>query len=210
MKKILISLFAALLISSCVCVMPQVPPQSLFVDESCGAALPDYRPLLHFSDNCGIVNKDQTPSPGSWLTEQFNTVMVRATDKFGNHTDVLFTVELLDTTPPVLDSIDNSLIAQVYKNVSSLYNAADRLMALNEIWFDNTFPWDDIEFEYIDSLGVTQTLRGIPPELQPTNLYCNYTMVTATPACYAFLGAGEGRARYTVFVKPGDTFTIPL
>jgi len=55
-------------------------------------------------------------------------------------------------------------------------------------------------------LGVTQTLRGIHEELRPTNLYCNYTMVTATPACYAFLGEGK---RYTIFVKPGTPFIIP-
>jgi len=207
MKKTFIALFTALLMSGCACVFPQVPPQSLFIDETCGAAIPDYRPLLHFSDNCGIDTIEQMPTPGSWLTKRFNTVMVRAHDTYGNYTDVLFSLELLDSTPPVLDSIDNSLIAQVYENVNSLYNAADRLIALNEMYFDNTFPWDDIEFQYIDSLGVTQTLRGIPPELQPTNLYCNYTMVTATPACYTFLGEGS---RYVVFVKPGDTFTIPL
>lgn len=207
MKKIIILLSIILTLGGCACLYSQVPPQSLFIDETCGAAVPDYRPLLHFSDNCGIDTIEQSPTPGTWLTTRFNTVMIRATDAYGNNTDVLFSLELLDSTPPVLDSIDASLIAQVYQNVSSLYNTADRLLALNEMWFDDTFPWDDIEFQYIDSLGVTQTLRGIPAELQPTNLYCNYTMVTATPACYAFLGEG---ARYTVFVKPGDTFTIPL
>jgi len=209
MKKLMLILFAAV-VTGCTCTMSQVPPQSLFVDQTCGAAVPDYRPLLRFTDNCAIDTIEQMPTPGSWLTEKFNTVLIRAWDKFENYTDVLFSLELLDTIGPELVEVDSSLIAQVYENVNSLYNAADRLLALNEMWFDNTFPWDDVEFEYIDSLGVTQTLRGIPEELRPTNLYCNYTMVTATPACYVFLGEGEGRGRYTVFVKPGDTFTIPL
>ena len=206
MKK-LILLLSIVIFSSCSCLMSQIPPTSLFVNEYCGAAMPDLRPMLEWRDNCGIDTVEQTPTPGSWLTERYNTVLIRAFDKFGNYTDALGSVELLDTIGPELVGVDSTMITQLYKNISTLYNTADRLLALNEMWFDNTFPWDDIEFEYIDSLGVTHNLRGIPWELQPTNLYCNYTMVTATPACYAFLGQG---ARYTVFVKPGDTFTIPL
>lgn len=206
MKKILI-LIVATFITSCSCLIGQVPPQSLFVDETCGAALPDYRPLLTFRDNCGIDTIEQMPTPGSWLTEKYNTVHIRAWDNFENYTDILFSVELLDTTPPELVGVDSSLIAQVYENVNSLYNAADRLLAENEMWFDSTFPYDDITFQYVDSLGVTQTLQGIPWELQPTNLYCNYTMVTATPACYAYLGEGFGRV--ITFVKPGSYFMIP-
>ncbi len=206
MKRLLF-LFSIVLLSSCACIQGQVPQQYLQVDETCGAALPDFRPLLTFRANCGIDTVEQTPIPGSWLTEKYNTVYIRAIDKFENYTDVFGSVELLDTTPPELIGIDSTLITQVYKNVNSLYNAADRLLAFNEMWFDNSFPWDDVEFAYVDSLGVTQTLRGIPEELRPTNLYCNYTMVTTTPACYTFLGEGS---RYTVFVKPGSTFTIPL
>jgi hypothetical protein len=205
MKKLII-LLSIIVLSSCSCLIGQIPPVSLFVDESCGAAMPDLRPMLRWQDNCGIDTVEQTPTPGSWLTEKYNTVHFRAYDNFRNFTDVLGSVELLDTTPPELVGVDSTLITQVYKNVTSLYNAADRLLALNEMWFDDTFPWDDVEFQYVDSLGVAQTLRGIPEELRPTNLYCNYTMVTTTPACYAFLGEG---ARYTVFVKPGTTFTIP-
>lgn len=205
MKKLLI-LLSVIIFSSCSCLIGQIPPTSLFVDESCGAAMPDLRPMLEWRDNCGIDTVEQTPTPGSWLTERYNTVLIRAFDKFGNYTDVLGSVELHDTIPPELVRVDSTMITQVYKSINTLYNAADRLLALNEMWFDDTFPWDDVEFQYVDSLGVAQTLRGIPEELRPTNLYCNYTMVTTTPACYAFLGEG---ARYTVFVKPGTTFTIP-
>lgn len=204
MKKLIILL--SIVLSSCSCLIGQIPPVSLFVDETCGAAMPDIRPMLEWRDNCGIDTVEQTPTPGTWLTERYNTVHIRAIDKFGNYTDALGSVELLDTIPPELIRVDSTLITQVYQNITSLYNTADRLLALNEMWYDNTFPWDDVEFEYIDSLGVVQTLRGIPEELRPTNLYCNYTMVTATPACYAFLGEGS---RYTIFVRPGDTFTIP-
>jgi len=204
MKKLLIFI-GALLLAGCSCMIGQIPPVSLFVDETCGAAMPDIRPALEWRDNCGIDTVEQTPTPGTWLTERYNTVHVRAFDKFGNYTDALGSVELFDTIPPELVGVDSSMITQVYKSINTLYDAADRLLALNEMWFDNTFPWDDVEFEYVDSLGVTQTLRGIPEELRPTNLYCNYTMITYTPACYAFLKEGN---RWVVFAQPGDTIIV--
>lgn len=207
MKKIVLILLAALM-TSCACLMSQnIPPQTLYVDSTCGAALPDYRPLLTFTDNCGIDTVEQTPTPGSWLTTRYNTVDVRAIDNFGNYTDVLFEVQLIDTVPPQLSEVDSSLAINTFNSAMNLYDTADRLLAHYEWYFDDTFPWDDVEFQYVDSLGVTQTLAGIPWELQPTNLYCNYTMVSYTPECYAF--SGEGNRVFT-FMKPGDTITIPL
>lgn len=196
-----------LLMSSCACIMSQgIPPQNLYVGADCGAAAPDYRMLLTFSDNCGIDTIEQMPTPGSWLTERYNTILVRAWDRFENHTDVLISVELVDTIPPSLVDVDSSLIVKVYQTINNLYDTADRLLAYNEMYFDDAFPWDDIQFQWVDSAGVTQTFYGIPDSLRPTNLYCNYTMVTFTPECYVF--NKEGRSRWVTFMQPGDTLIL--
>ena len=191
--------------TSCTCIMSQIPPQTLYVDQTCGAALPDYTTRVTFSDNCGPVTLDQTPSPGSWLTERFNTIRIRATDNFANYTDILLSVELIDTVPPEFVSFDSTLAVNTFNTAMSLYSTADRLLAEHEWYFDSTFPWDNVEFQYVDSLGVTQTFSGIPLELQPTNLYCNSTMVMWTPECYAFTKEGT---RFITFAQPGDTLII--
>jgi len=46
MKKLFILSVFALLISGCTCIISQIPPQYLQVDATCGAALPDYLPLI--------------------------------------------------------------------------------------------------------------------------------------------------------------------
>lgn len=194
MKK-LISLFVfALMLSGCNCIMSQsVPSQYLSIDETCGAAMPDYRPLLFFSDNCGIDTIEQTPPPGSWLTMDNNpvtTALIRAIDKAKNYTDVMFTVTLLDDKPPVLDSIDNSLIAEVYDRINTMYDNADRMLAYQELWFDSNFDYEAV---------------GIPDTLIQFQEYFNKVhLMWSTPA----LGfTGEG-GRWHTFISTSDTLLI--
>lgn len=168
-----------------------VPHQTLYADSTCGAAMPDYRPLLHWRDNCGIDTVEQTPSHGAWLTERYTTVHIRAYDNFQNFTDVLFTVELIDTTPPELIGIDSTLITSNFDKITSLYNTADRLLAYEEMYFDATFDW---------------AAAGIPDSLVPSNQYFNYVMLTWTAPGLAFGLPGE---RIHTFVQPGDTIVIP-
>lgn len=191
MKKIVFLLFA-IAMTSCTCVMSQtVPHQTLYVDSTCGAALPDYRPLLRFSDNCGIDTIEQTPSYGAWLTERYNTIHIRAYDVFQNYTDVLFTVELIDTLPPELIGVDSTLITSNYDKITSLYNTADRLLAYDEMYFDATFDW---------------AASGIPDSIRPDNQYFNKVMLTWTAPGLAFGLPGE---RVHTFVTAGDTIIIP-
>ncbi len=179
--------------TSCTCVMSQtVPHQTLFVNSECGAALPDYRPLLHFRDNCAIDTIEQTPSYGAWLTERYNTILIRAYDNFQNFTDVLFTVELIDTIPPELIGVDSTLITSNFDKITSLYNVADRLLAYEEMYFDATFDW---------------AAAGIPDSIRPDNQYFNKVMLTWTAPGLAFGLPGE---RVHTFVTRGDTLYVPL
>ena len=191
MKKLILILFAAIM-TSCTCVMSQIPSQSLYVDQSCGAALPDYRLRMTFTDNCQIDTVEQTPTPGSWLTQRYNTVLIRAIDNFQNHTDVLFSVELIDTIGPALVRWDTTLITDAFGKISTLYNVADRMLAYEEMWFDDNFDW---------------AAAGIPDSLQPTNEYFNKVMLTWSSPGLAF---GLPGSRVHTFVTPGDTLVIPI
>ena len=206
MRKIILSLMILVAVSGCKCIMSQsIPPQYLYVDEMCGATLPDYLPMFLFTDNCGIDTVWQSPTRGSWLTVPTTTVLIRAIDNFGNHTDLMFDVTLLDTVPPVITLADSTLLSQVYNDIGNIYDVADKMLARQEWWFDGVFPWDDVQMQYTDSLGVLHTITGIPDELIPSNLYMNRTMVTWTAAGHAFTGNGM---RVFTFAQPGDTLVI--
>lgn len=185
MKKVIILLMASLL-SSCACMMSQVPPQYLYVDENCGAALPNYLPKLRITDNCGIDTVEQSPSPGSWLTldNPTITVLIRAWDKSRNHTDMMFTVTLIDKEPPTIEVADSTLISSVYDQINSIYNIADRMLARQEMWFNSTLP---------DTIPIFDD-------------YFNDVLLTWTSPAYAFTGQG---GRWHTFIQPGDTLIMP-
>ena len=191
MKKLLFLLFAVVM-TSCACVMSQtLPPQYLYTDETCGAAMPDYLPKFLFTDNCEIDTVWQSPTRGSWLTAPANNAMIRAVDKFGNHTDLMFTIHLLDPVPPQIILQDSTLITDNYEKINTLYNMADRILAYQEMWFDANFDWE---------------AAGIPDSIQPSNEYANKTLLTWTDPLHAFNGQGM---RVHTFVEPGDTIIIP-
>ena len=206
MKKILYFI-SVILLSSCTCTLTiaQIPPQYLYVDQSCGAALPDYLAKIRVTDNCTIDTVEQTPTAGTWLTQPTTTVLIEARDVFSNITNMMFTVTLIDTVPPTIELTDSTLIGAVYEQIGSMYDKADMMLARQEWWFDSVFPWDDIQLQYTDSLGVVQTITGIPDELIPDNLYLNRTMVTWTAAGHALTGDGM---RVFTFAQPGDTLIV--
>ena len=184
MKK-LFFLLAVLLCTSCACVLPQsIPPQYLYTDQSCGAALPDYLPKIRVTDNCGIDTIWQSPTRGTWLTTPTTTVLIRAIDNFSNHTDLMFTVTLVDTIPPKIELADSSLITDVFGKIDAVYNIADRMLASSDLWWDaqrtDTIPvWED---------------------------YYNDVLLCWTDPGHAFTGEGM---RVWTFVQPGDTIVIP-
>lgn len=191
MKKLLF-IFAAAIITSCTCMMSQsIPPQNLYVSEECGVAMPDYLPKFLFTDNCQIDTVWQSPTRGTWLTAPTTSAMIRAIDNFGNFTDLLFTINLIDTVPPEIILIDSTLISDNYDKINSLYNAADRILAYQELWFDANFDW---------------AAAGIPDTIIPDNQYFNKVMLTWTAPGLAFGLSGE---RVHTFVTAGDTIVIP-
>lgn len=184
MKKLLF-LFS-LILSSCSCLIGQIPPQYLHVDSTCGAALPDLRPMLIWEDNCGIDTVEQTPTPGSWLTQKYNTILIRAIDNFGNYTDVLTSVELIDTIPPKLVRVDSTLLISAYDHLNTLYDTAERLLA-RQVWYEESVAPDSIV-----NLGGGD--------------FMNDYLV-----CYTAPGKAWGLegARVWTFAKPGTSIIFP-
>jgi len=180
MKKFFILSLVTLFLSGCGCLMSQMPPQYLQVDQSCGAALPDYLPMIKVTDNCQVVSVEQTPSAGSWLTVPTTTVLIRATDNFNNHTDLMFTVTLVDTISPVIVVTDTTLIVKAYDVIDSMYDNAERALA-RQMWYDEGL---------------------LPDSLLTSEDYCNNIMLTWTDPCKAFTGEGF---RIHTFVNSGDT-----
>ena len=183
MKRILYLIMILTLASCSTCMLGQIPPQFLYVDESCGAAMPDYLSKIRVTDNCEVDTVWQSPTRGTWLTQPANNAMIRAIDKFGNFTDVLFTVNLVDTVPPVIEVTDSTLISDVYNKIDAVYNIADRMLARTDLWNSTQIP---------DSIPVYED-------------YWNNTLVAWTDPGHAFTGEGM---RVWTFAQPGDTLII--
>jgi hypothetical protein len=181
MKKLLF-LLSIILLSSCTCIIGQIPPQYLYVDETCGAAMPDFLTKIQVTDNCEIDTVWQSPTYGTWLTAPANNAMIRAIDKFGNHTDVLFTVFLLDTVPPVI-TVDTTMLVNSYGFIDTLYDTAERMLA-RQVWFEES---------------------TAPDSLWTDDDFCNSTLLTWTDPCLAFTGEGH---RVHTFISRADTVII--
>ena len=183
MKKLLF-LLSVILLSSCTCIMSQVPDQYLYVDQSCGAALPDYLLKVTATDNCAIDTIWQSPTRGTWLTQPATTVLIRAIDNFGNHTDLMFTVHLLDTVPPKITA-DTTMLVNAYGHIDNLYNTAERMLA-RQVWFEES---------------------TAPDSLMADGDFMNDYLV-----CYTAPGKAWGLDGFRVwtFAKPGTTITFPV
>lgn len=102
----LLILVGVVMVSSCSCVLSQVPPQVVYADSAnCEAALPDYTPIVVASDNCGEVALSQDPLPGTVLSpaNPYIDVLITATDEAGNAAFLNISVSLVDTIPPILE-----------------------------------------------------------------------------------------------------------
>ena len=67
MKKILF-LLSTILLSSCTCMLSQIPAQYIYVGENCEAVLPDYLTKVTATDNCSLASLIQIPEAGTVLT----------------------------------------------------------------------------------------------------------------------------------------------
>jgi hypothetical protein len=190
MKKLLIPLL--LLLSSCSCLLSQIPPQRIYAGSGCTAILPDYRLKIVAFDNCEIASYTQVPAPGFVLTPTNKTasVTVKVTDASGNFRQVVFTVTLLDTIKPVL-TIDPSLLAYQLKQVEDIYNFGDRLIAEQEK--------NLMQQSWIDSIP------GLRSKIQDSAYY-KKSMLTWTAKGHAV--TGEGYRVFTFYDADEDTLII--
>jgi len=163
MKKFIPFLFMMILLSSCVCTIAQVPPQTVYAGANCEALLPDYTTKVTALDNClGAVVIKQTPVAGTVLTatNPAITVSVTATDAFGNVSKPMnISVTMLDTIPPILSwplgqvNMTDDDVSNLYKN----WEAAVKVNGIARWMYDRTWtqglPLADTTF--VDSCGVT-------------------------------------------------------
>jgi len=188
MKKLLF-FFMIVLCSSCVCTLSQIPPQFIYAGENCSAPLPNYVEQVTVTDNCALAQVIQTPSPGFLLssTNQLVSVTIKATDVFNNSSQVSFTVQLLDTIPPVINGM--GLEANTYNKIDEMYNRADRMIASHMDNFDETFPYEQF---------------GLTRDSQDSTFY-KYGMMVWTYPAHAINGIGS---RYWTFHHAGDTLVL--
>ena len=192
MKKIAI-LLGIVAMYSCTCqiAISQVPPQYLLVDENCQAVLPDYTTAEYITvtDNCGVKSTVQTPDPGYVLNavNQTVTVVIRATDNFGNFSETSFTVTAKDEQPPVIKPT-GKLVADNWNVINSMYDMADKLTAEQEAYFDAHFDWE---------------AAGIPVDMRPIDQYNKKVLSIMTPPAYVFTKEGT---RFFLFESNKDTY----
>lgn len=190
MKKLTILFAIMLLASSCTCVLSQIPPQYIYAGDGCSAPLPNYVPLVAVSDNCSVSSVVQTPSAGFVLNAATMsvTVKIRATDNSGNFSEVSFPVSIIDTIRPVITWDGEAIAAANWDVINSIYDQADRLLAEQEAYFDQTFNWS-----------------AIPEDQRSNDQYNKKLMVTWTSPAHATTGYG---GRMFTFVSQNDTFMI--
>lgn len=189
MKKFLGLIMVLLLASSCTCLIAQIPPQYVLVGSNCQATLPDYVPQVTVTDNCQIASVVQTPAPGYILdaVNQSVEVTIRATDVFGNWSEVKFMVTAKDEQPPVITPT-GSLIADNWNMINSMYDQADKMLAEQEAFFDANFNWDG---------------AGIPEDLRPIDQYNQKVLSILTSPAHATTGYG---GRIFTFLSNNDSF----
>lgn len=157
MRKLLFIL--PLLFAGCVseCVIGQIPPQTVYIGTNCTGILPDYTGKVTVTDNCQIKSIVQTPAAGTILTAPKTTVKIRATDVFLNYTEATFTVNLIDTIPPVI--LYNELSVQAdHDSIMRMYDIADSLLIKHQTFLNDRANWDSLGIERIDTLKINYTL----------------------------------------------------
>ena len=182
-------MFIALLASSCVCTLSQIPPQYIYAGTDCQALLPDYKSKVIVTDNCAVKLVEQIPDPGTILNaaNQVVNVWIKATDVFNNTSQVTFTVALIDTIPPTISG--EVLTQSTYQMIDEAYNRADKLIVNVMEHFDATFPYEQF---------------GLDRNAQDSTFY-KKGMIVWTSTGHAVTGHGN---RYWTFPSAGDTLIL--
>lgn len=161
MKKLL-ALLIPLLFTSCMCVFSQIPPQTIYADQNCQGAIPDFSTRVVASDNCvGTITIQQYPAAGSLLTASNPavTVTITAKDMFGNISKPLnVSVILVDTIAPILQfpvgrvNMNEKAMIDLYRN----WEAAVKIHGAAKWVYDQRWAQG---FTFADSAKIINSLR---------------------------------------------------
>jgi regulation of enolase protein 1 (concanavalin A-like superfamily) len=84
--------------------------QTLPLNSTCSATLPDYRSLANLSGGCGTVTVTQMPLPGTSVSQAGSMIVtLMASDQSGNMQSCTFTLNKLDVTPPSVTCFNGSV-----------------------------------------------------------------------------------------------------
>ncbi len=172
----------------------QTPPsiscpsaQTLVLDASCSASLPDYTSLAIASDNCGGVIVTQSPSPGTIVSGVGITVVtLTATDASSNTASCSFNVNRVDQTPPSISCpvtqilVLNSSCAGTLSDYTSLAIASDNCSSV-------TVSQLPAPGSGVSGVGITViTLTAQDASGNTTSCTFNVSRVDQTPPSFTF------------------------
>jgi gliding motility-associated-like protein len=122
--------------------------QTVFADASCSGTLDDYLPLATISDNCSAfadLTISQVPVSGTVINSD-QTIVLEATDEYGNTGMCSFLVDLVDTTAPVITCPGNQV-----QNVAA--GLCDTLL----LDYTSQVSWSDNCITDVNDMTFTQT-----------------------------------------------------
>lgn len=159
MKNLILIL--TVLLTSCSCLLSQVPPQTIYVDQNCEGTIPDYRPIVIATDNCAGLTLQQTPVPGTVLDvgNPGATVEIIATDAFGNKSNKLtIPVVLIDTIPPILEWPEGpiSMTEQDLINIYKVWEAGVKVKGIADWIYDQSWTQG---YAFADTARIMESLK---------------------------------------------------
>lgn len=81
------------------------------VGAGCVFELPDYRTFVEASDACTDITLQQSPSPGTMMSPGIYAINLVVADDAWNTDNCSFQLTVLDTSPPVLECMDDMVVA---------------------------------------------------------------------------------------------------
>jgi hypothetical protein len=162
-KTLFFFLFASMLLSSCSCLLSQIPPQYIYAGAGCTAPLPDYKTQVIVTGGCTGFTVTQIPEAGTILSasNMKTSVTIRAVGLNQKMSAVTFDVTMIDTITPKITPLP-SLMTYQDKQIQDMYDAADRMSIASFKNFDKVFPYDSLGGSpWPDSLYVDKMLVAV-------------------------------------------------
>ena len=111
MKKLNLLFFIAIFLSSCNCMLSQMPPQKIYSDKNCKALLPDYKKNVTVTGGCTGYSLTQSPVAGTVITSYTpQMITLKVTSVANRSSSMSFTVTMIDTITPQLVVSDSGLV----------------------------------------------------------------------------------------------------